>query len=261
MLKRMIKALTPPLAMDAARWVLGRKGRGSQTESGWTGDLLGAESKLEFIDFYGNTSLFALEVIQRHGALHEKRLLSLGNRMSHLADYVALFGTVYHSTWLKTFLPVPPNGSSGNLVVLEGDFFELNPTDIDCVISQASIHCLNDSRYGNEGTGSGWQRPYQAAAKLRQIIGDKSIPVVVSIAVHRNESLIDDNARLEHEKFVQSFLNAGFSLQEYFFDYLCYGMPQRTEYLGVQYRRARSLPTEEQAASEYNYVIGNYYFL
>ena len=80
-------------------------------------------------------------------------------------------------------------------------------------------------------------------------------------AVHRNESLIDDNARLEHEHFVQSFLKAGFSLQEYFFDYLCYGMPQRTEYLDVRYRRAKELPTEEQAASEYNYVIGNYYFL
>jgi|GEM_PF-3664402 len=261
MLKRMIKSVTPPVVMDLARWVVGRQRRDSRTESSLAGDLICGESKLEFIDFYANTSLFALEVIQRHGSLHKKRLLSLGNRMSHLADYVAVFGTVYHSTWLRTYFPVPPNASPGNLVLLEGDFFELNPMDIDCVISQASIHCLNDSRYGNEGSGRGWQRPYQAAAKLRQIIGDRSIPVVVSIAVHRNESLIDDNARLEHDKFVQSFLDAGFSLQEYFFDYLCYGMPQRTEYLGVQFRRARDLPTDEQAASDFSYVIGNYYFL
>jgi len=200
-------------------------------------------------------------VIQQHGPLHEKRLLSLGNRMSHLADYLALFGTVYHSTWLKTYFPVPSGENSGNIVLLERDFFELDPIDLDCVISQASIHCLNDSRYGNTGTGPGWQRPYQAAAKLRHIIGDRAIPVVVSIAVHRTESLIDDNARLAHEKFVQSFLDAGFSLQQYFFDYLCYGMPQRTEYLDVKYRRSRDLPTEAQAPSEYNYVIGNYYFL
>src|SRR5687768_16073520 len=212
MLKQMIKSVTPPVVVDLARWALGRRRRVSRAESSLAGDVICGESKLEFIDFYANTSLFALEVIQRHGSLHEKRLLSLGNRMSHLADYVALFRTVYHSTWLRTYFPVSPNASPGNLVLLEGDFFELNPMDIDCVISQASIHCLNDTRYGNEGSGRGWQRPYQAAAKLRQIIGDKSIPVVVSIAVHQNESLIDDNARLEHDKFVQSFLNEGFSL-------------------------------------------------
>ena len=258
MLKRIVKGVTPPIITDLARRALGR---GSRTEIIPESELIDAQAKLEFIDFYGNTSLFALDVIQRHGPLNEMRLFSLGNKMAHLVDYVAVFGTVYHSTWLKTFFPVPPHAGAGNLVVLEGDFFELNPMDIDCVISQASIHCLNDSRYGNKGTGPGWRRPYQAAEKLRQIIGNKSVPVVVSIAVHRSESLIDDNARLEHESFVQSFLNAGFSLQDYFFDYLCYGMPQRIEYLDVRYRRAKELPTDEQAPSDYNYVIGNYHFL
>lgn len=258
MLKKVIKSISPPILVDLARLTFSRRVGHSQTIV--AGDLID-ESKVEFIDFYGNTSLFALEVMQRHGKLNEMRLFSLGNRMAHLADYVAVFGTVYHCTLLRTLFPAANNGFSRNLVVLEKDFFELPPLSVDCVISQASIHCLNDSRYGNQADSPGWRRPYQAAKKLRQIIGDRSIPVVVSIAVHRTESMIDDNARLSHEKFVESFRVASFSLQDHFFDFCCYGMPQRAEYLEQRFRRATELPTDEQAPGEYNYVIGNYYFL
>jgi hypothetical protein len=251
MLKKVLKSISPPICIDLFRLAFPLKSNHSQT--GATGNLI----EMEFIDFWANTSLFALEVIQRHGRLNEMRLLSLGNRMAHLADYVAVFGKVYHSTLLKTMFP----SATDDLAVLEGDVFDLGALEVDCVISQGSIHCLNDSRYGNEANQAGWQRPYQAAKKLRQIIGDKSIPVVVSIAVHRTESMIDDNARLSHEKFVDSFLGAGFSLQEYFFDYCCFGMPPLPEYLEPRYRRSQELPTNEQAPSEYNYVIGNYYFV
>jgi hypothetical protein len=254
MLKKVLKSISPPICVDLFRLAFPLKVSESKS----------AEVNLidkEVIDFWANTSLFALEVIQGHGPLNEMRLLSLGNRMSHLADYVAVFEKVYHSTLLKTMFPVSRNGSEAKLAVLKADFFELRPLDVDCVISQGSIHCLNDSRYGNEASKAGWQRPYQAALKLRQIIGDRSIPVVVSIAVHRTESWIDDNARLAHDKFVASFLSAGFSLREYFFDYYCYGMPQLPEYIEPQYRRSKELPTAVQAPSEYNYVIGNYYFV
>lgn len=258
MLKKVLKSISPPIFVDLVRSAFPR--RASNSQPAVDGNAID-QTKVEFIDFYGNTSLFALEVMQRHGKLNEMSLLSLGNRMAHLADYVAVFGTVYHCTLLKTLFPVTTNGRSRNLVVLQEDFFELTTLSVDCVISQASIHCLNDSRYGNQADTPGWQRPYQAAKKLRQTIGNRSIPIVVSIAVHRKESMIDDNARLSHEKFVESFLSAGFSLQEYFFDYCCYGMPQRAEYFEEPYRRAKELPTDADAASEYNYVIGNYYFL
>lgn len=255
MLKKVIKSISPPIAVDLFRLAFPREANHSQSAA--ADDL----SKLEFIDYWGNTSLFALEVIQRHGRLNEMRLLSVGNRMAHLADYVALFRKVYHSTTLKTMLPFD-NGSFGkDITVLDGDFFQLGKLDVDCVISQASIHCLNDSRYGNEASKAGWRRPYQAAQKLREIIGDKSMPVVVSIGVHRTESWIDDNARLSHDKFLESFIGAGFSLQEHFFDYCCYGMPQLPEYFEPHYRRSKELPTNEQAPGEYNYVIGNYYFV
>jgi len=258
MLKKVVKSLTPPLVMALGRKVL-RSQNGPAGTIGALADQL--EHEVEFIDFWSNTSLFALEAIQGHGPLKDMSLLSIGNRMSNLADYVALFDTVYHSTLLNTLMPDALDGSPRRLKILKNDFFDLPPLEVDCVISQAALHCLNDTRYGNEGSTSGWQRPYQAAAKLRQIIGNKSIPVVVSIAAHRQESLIDDNARLAHDKFVESFLTAGFSLKDYFFDYLCYGMPARIEYMDARYRRAKELPADKEAASEYNYVIGNYYFL
>ena len=254
MLKKVLKSISPPICVDLFRLAFPLKVSDSQTPAANLIDK-------EVVDFWGNTSLFALEVIQRHGPLNEMSLLSLGNRMAHLADYVAVFGKVYHSTLLKTMFPVSLNSVEENPAVLEGDFFQLRPLDVDCVISQGSIHCLNDSRYGNEASKAGWQRPYQAAQKLREIIGAGSIPVVVSIAVHRTESWIDDNARLSHDKFVASFLSAGFTLREHFFDYYCYGMPQLPEYLEPHYRRSKELPTTEQAPSEYNYVIGNYYFV
>jgi hypothetical protein len=259
MLKNVVKKVTPPFVVDMGRKILGKE----TVPSGTVGALADSlEHQVEFVDFWSNTSLYALEVIQSHGRLSDMQLLSIGNRMSHVADYVALFRSIYHSTLLNTVVPDASRFSTPRqLQILKGDFFELPSLDVDCVISQAAIHCLNDTRYGNEGNSNGWQRPYQAAGKLRQIIGKKTVPVIVSIAAHRTESFIDDNARLAHDKFVESFVAAGFSLQDHFFDYLCYGMPARPEYLESPYRRSKTLPNDQEAPNEYHYVIGNYYFL
>lgn len=258
MLKKVVKSIAPPLVMDMGRKILGKQEQPAGTVGALADSL---EHEIEVIDFWSNTSLYALEMIQRHGELKNMKLLSIGNRMAHLADYLAIFDYIYHNTLLKILVPDSSCLSSGKLEVLQGDFFDLPELDVDCVISQAAIHCLNDTRYGNEGNSTGWGRPYQAAGKLKQIIGKKCVPVVVSIATHETESLIDDNARLAHEKFVRSFTDAGFSLEDHFFDYLCYGMPARTEYLDPKYRRSRDLPGDKEAPNEYNYVIGNYYFL
>jgi len=258
MLKKVVKSITPPLVVDMGRKIIGRQLEPAGTVGALADSL---EHEIEVIDFWSNTSLYALEVIQKHGPLQNMKLLSIGNRMASLADYLAVFGKTYHNTLLKTLVPDGSLLSSGRVEILQADFFELGPLDIDCVISQAAIHCLNDTRYGNEGDNTGWARPYQAGAKFREIVGTRRIPVVISIATHETESLIDDNARLQHDKFVRSFTEVGFSLEDYFFDYLCYGMPARPEYLDAKYRRSKQLPNSNEAPNEYNYVIGNYYFL
>jgi hypothetical protein len=84
------------------------------------------------------------------------------------------------------------------------------------------------------------------------------VPTIVSIAVNREEGFFDNNAQLAHDKFIQSFERSGFSLREYFFDYVSGGIPQRPEYMDWEYRRSKTLP--EACESPKQWVVGNYYF-
>jgi hypothetical protein len=215
------------------------------------------DPSFEFINYYGNTSLFALDVLRGHGQLSQMRLLSVGSLMPHLADYLAIFHTVHHNTMTETRLPLPPEQCPAKLVLHRRDLFELSPLAVDCIISHAASHCFNDTRYGNEHSTAGWEKPYRAAARLREIAG-RAVPAVVSIAVHRQEGFFDNNTHLDHEKFVRSFEQAGWTLKEHFFDYVCGGIPQRPEYLEWEYRRSKTLP--KAPASPKEWVVGNYYF-
>jgi len=217
------------------------------------------DPKFEFINYYGNTSLFALDVLRRHGSLSEMKLLSIATRMPHLADYLALFHTVHHNTMVHTSLPLPAELSPANLVMHQRDLFELEALDVDCVISHAAIHCMNDTRYGNSQSNDGWQKPYRAAAKIRAIVGPKPTPTIVSVSVNHEEGFFDNNTHLSHEKFIRSFEAAGFKLQEYFFDYLCGGIPQKPQYMQPEFRRSKTPPAAD--ISPKTWVVGNYYFL
>src|SRR5881227_67647 len=97
--------------------------------------LESSDPRLEFINYYGNTSLFALDVLRRRGNLSEMKLLSIGSRMPHLADYLGLFHTVHHNTMVRTCLPLPPERFGARLAMHQCDLFELGALDVDCVIS------------------------------------------------------------------------------------------------------------------------------
>jgi hypothetical protein len=221
--------------------------------------LVSNDPKFEFINYHGNTSMFALEILRCRGPLEKMKLLSIACLMPHLADYLALFHTVHHNSLVTTRLPLPPELFAAKFVEHQIDFFDLPPMEIDCVISHAAIHCFNDSRYGNNTSSDGWQKPYQVPAKLRQIVGNKPTPVIASIAVNRTEGFYDNNVHLSHERFIESFRKAGFELREYFFDYVCGGIPQKPEYLDFGYRRSKELP--ENQANPKEWVAGNYYFI
>jgi len=213
------------------------------------------DPRFEFVDYYGNTSIFALQSVRRHGEFKSMNLLSIACLRAHLVDYMSIFRSVHHVTMVETRLPIPPGPS---FHMHQQDFFSLPSLDVDCVISHAAIHCFNDTRYGNAPCADGFEKPYQVPAKLRQITGQKKLPVIVSIAVNREEGFFDNNAHLAHDKFVAAFESSGFQLQDYFFDYLCGGIPPKPQYLDVEYRRSKNLP--EATGSRWHYVIGNYYF-
>jgi len=215
------------------------------------------DPKMEFINYHGNTSLFALESLRRHGSLADMKLLSISCLMPHLANYLAIFREVHHNTLTQTHLPIPIEQSPAKLTLHRKDFFDLASLKIDCVISHAAIHCFNDTRYGNDCTADGWQKPYQVPARLREIAG-RPVPTIVSISVGREEGFFDNNTHLSHEKFIRAFEQSGWKIQDYFFDYVCGGYPQKPEYLSVEYRRARQLP--ERVESPRHWIAGNYYF-
>ncbi len=220
--------------------------------------LVSTDPKMEFVNYHANTSLFALSIIQQNKPLNQQKLFSIACLMPHLADYLALFHTVHHSSLVETHWPAPPDRFPAKLFEHRNDFFELPPLDIDCVISHAAIHCFNDTRYGNTNNSTGWQRPYQVPAKLRQIIGKKQIPIILSISVNKDEAFIDNNTHLSHDKFIQSFRASGFELQDHFFDYVCGGIPQKPDYLKLEYRRSKTLPPI--GGPQKDWIVGNYHF-
>ena len=217
------------------------------------------DPKFEFINYYGNTSNFALQILRSRGELKDMNLLSMACLMPHLADYLAIFKSVYHVTMATTRLPFATEQTLARLRLLQQDFFTLGPLEVDCVISHAAIHCYNDTRYGNQHSVEGFKKPYQAPAKLREIVGNRRVPAIVSISVNREEGFFDNNTHLSHEKFIAAFKQAGFELQDYYFDYVSGGLPQKPEYLNLEYRRSKKLP--DACESPRHWVVGNYYFL
>jgi hypothetical protein len=215
--------------------------------------LTSNDPRMEFVNYYGNTSLFALEAIRKVGRFDQLKLLSIACLMPHLADYLGIFHTVHHNSLTITHLPVKPS----NFIEHRADFFDLPELEVDCVISHAAFHCFTDTRYGNRASDA-IQRPYKAPAKLREIIGKKRVPTIISIAVNRDEFFIDNNSHLAHEKFIAAFEKSGFVLQDHFFDYVCGGIAQRPEYLELQNRRSKHLPPP--GGPEKEWVVGNYFF-
>jgi hypothetical protein len=221
------------------------------------------DPKFEFINYYGNTSIFALDILRRHGDLGKMNLLSIAGRMPHFADYLAIFNTVHHVTMVNTSLPFRIDQSPAKLVMHRQDFFSLEPLDVDCVISHAAIHCFNDTRYGNTSTQEGFQKPYHVPRKLRQIVGNRRIPAIISIAVNKEEGFFDNNVHLSHDKFIAAFAGAGWEMQDYFFDYVCGGgIPHKDEYFKPEYRRSKKFPEPSNTPkAPMEWVVGVYYFL
>ena len=219
----------------------------------------GASPALEIVDYYANASLFAIDRLRALGDPAAMRLFSLGSRILHLADYVGMFSKVYHATMVDTVFPFEVDPS--RLAVLRGDVFELAPFEFDCVISHSTIHCLSDSRYGNvraPGEDPTVPKPYRFAAQLRRLVGSRRVPAFLTVAVNHDECFTDNNSWLSHERFVRSFLDAGFELREHFFDFRTGGVADQDAYNDPGVRRSPTLP--KRGDRGFQYVAGTYHF-
>jgi hypothetical protein len=200
---------------------------------------------------------YALHRLTDHGRLSEMKLVCCTARMYHLADYAALFGTVYHSSMHETHWPPSGRGDSISYV---GDLFDLEPLPVDCIISHATMHCLSDTRYGNETQTdkSPMVRPYLFPAQLRRMVGDRSLPTFVTVAVNHDERDWENNRWLSHEGVLKCFGASGSNLQDYYFDYLTGGCTNPDRFRADAYRQAKDLPPPSLEGVDY--VMGTYYF-
>lgn len=246
-LKKISREVTPPLVWNFLKQF---KKDSNKTE----------EIFPEIVDYYANASLFALEKLHARGKLSEMILFSLSARINHLADYIAIFSKVYHSTMVPTLIPYPERMCKDRLCILQADFFELEPLPIDCLISHSTIHCMDDSRYGNTPERlTGIPKPYRVAEKIRYLIGNKAVPIFVTVAVNHREDFTINNSWLSHRNFVDSFLKGGFKLEDCYFDYMTGGVANPLDYKETFYRRCQSLP--EPSDKQIQYVAGTYFFL
>jgi len=75
------------------------------------------------------------------GDLQKKYVLSLAARMSHLADYIAMFRRVFHSTTIGTTLPFSAQGEGYRKISFYRAIsltFHLPCLDVNCIISHVA---------------------------------------------------------------------------------------------------------------------------
>src|SRR5262245_66468849 len=88
-IKQVIKSITPPIVLDVLRHAA------SKPQAQPVLAASGPDPRIEFVDFYGHTSFFALEKLRERGTpLEEMSLFSLGNKMEDLDEHQALTGAV-----------------------------------------------------------------------------------------------------------------------------------------------------------------------
>ena len=180
--------------------------------------------------------------------------------MSHLADYLAIFREVHHATLVKTCLPFTPEQSPAKFVLHQQDFFTLPSLDIESASSHMPLFiALTIPATANEHSAEGIQKPYRAAAKLRQIVGEKRVPAVVSIAVNRDEGSFDNNTHLSTINSSRLSKRPA-SACGIISSITCMPVESRTKMNISMWNIADPAQFPESSGSPKDWVVGNYYF-
>lgn len=228
---------------------------------------------IESFSYYGFSTFFMIDCIKEIRDFGKLSVLSVGCRVEQLIGILPLFDKCLHNTMIgmEDIGEIQRIESGTDLNEIVGDFFALNrsdilpflPYNIDVVLSQATIHCMSDSRYNNSKSMDQWgglERPYSFAKKLKLLIPNPQFAVIFSCAVSKEESLTDNSSWLNNQKLIDSFLAEGFTLKKHCFD--------KNQLVDTSCRggtKAKSVPRiSETLPLEYleshDYVIGNYYF-
>ena len=211
----------------------------------------------ESFSYYAVTQAFMNSVLKEYG----NAILSVGGRVEHIVSHLPLYSKVIHVTMI-------PIEKIGELKELQGylnfeikeinkDFFEIEKealagVDVETCISHATLHCMNDARYGNDESKS--IRGYLFAKKLVELC-PKIKHVVISAAVSNVDKAVTTYSRsLDNGLLIQSFLDQNFELKRCLYDK---GVLHANNY-GVNERFSEEFPSS--FCDDHVYVLGNYYF-
>lgn len=209
----------------------------------------------ELFDYYSITSHFMLLKLSEYELLDDKtNVLSVGCRLNQILPISHFFNVVNH----LTTIPIDGMGKledivgKTNIKINVGDFFQIEKNAFanhQAVLSQATIHCMADTRYRNNKTNYSkmeTSRPYMFAKKLKEVCPDVKA-CIVSVAVAEKDNFAENASILSQKKFIQSFLKSGFHLDSEFYQDIYSG------------ELSMEFPIEH--IGDIPYVIGNFSFI
>ena len=212
----------------------------------------GMKGKEEY-DYYEFTTSFLISFIQENH-LYDKVALSIGGRIGGVVAVANLFSTVFHCS----MMPMQDSDdfrkifATNKLIEINTDFWKLNDErikNVEFVFSHATIHCLNDTRYGN--LNKDLDRIKKVPQHLKKIC-PKLKYILVSVPVNLENHFEDNNTWLGNESIIEEFDNAGFELKKAIYDKKC---------LDNKFDNRFSLEFPRDYCMNHMYIIGNFLFV
>lgn len=217
---------------------------------------------VEDYDYYSLTTAFMINELKNElknegGGFEGKICLSVGCKIGYLVVMLPLFKKVIHSTMEEMCEKEEVNKIFENKIMeVCGDFMQLaeeeSLKEVEVVLSHATIHCMQDSRYGNKFVEG--ETPYCFSNKLSSICPNAK-HIIVSVPVNDNDNIVDNGSWLCDQKFIDSFVSNGYRIQAKLYDKNCLAQ----NLYDVNDRVSREFPREY--AKNHAYIIGNYHFV
>lgn len=212
--------------------------------------------EVESYSYYASTQCFANECLHLDfsGKIH---LLSMAGKVEHIVPMIPMCEELVHISMMPMDDEYELNGLiTKPIKTYYEDFFALETDEllkrVNCMISHAAIHCMNDTRYGNDPTGREF-KSYLFAQRLVVICPNIEM-AIVSVPVNENDCIKDNSSYLSNNKFIDSFEKAGFKLVKTLYDKNCLkgNLYEKGE------RFSDAFPADY--CTNHRYVVGNYCF-
>ena len=215
--------------------------------------------EVENYGYYSATTMFMHRKMKEIWGEEKINLLSVGGRVAYVVPMIPFCTNLLH----LSMIPMEEKDELKNICdncninQMVGDFFEFRSTEefkrINVLVSHATIHCMNDTRYGNDVSNREF-KSYLFAKKLVELCPNIKY-AIVSVPVNLEEAIVNNSTHLSDRKFIKSFEDEGFRLESCLYDKKCLS---ENEYECGE-RFSKEFPIDY--GRQHQYVVGNYCFV